>query len=83
VKDRANLAKHGLSLDLARHIDFSRTLVIPDTRTDYGEDRFIGYGPLDGILHVLVFTMRGDVMRVIGLRRANKRERKKYETHTF
>ena len=39
-------------------------------------------GFLDDKLHVLVFTKRGDVIWVISLRRANKREVKRYEKET-
>src|SRR6202040_3712444 len=37
---------------------------IEDRRFNYGEARFIAYGPIDGRLHVLWFTMRGQ--RVAG-----------------
>jgi uncharacterized DUF497 family protein len=80
-KDAANFLKHKVSLRRAEEMDWGAALVIPDLRVDYGEDRYIGYAPIDDCLYVAIFTMRGDTMRVIGLRRANKRERKKYETY--
>lgn len=36
-------------------------------------------GMIGDRLHVLVFTPRGDAMRVISLRRANDREMRTYE----
>lgn len=78
AKDRINRAKHGISLAVAADIDLDGAIVIEDRRFDYGEPRFLAYAPVDGRLHVLWFTMRGDVLRAIGLRRANQRERRKY-----
>jgi uncharacterized DUF497 family protein len=78
VKDRINLEKHGISLAAAADIDLDGALIIEDRRFDYGETRFLAYAPISGRLHVLWFTMRGAVVRVIGLRNANRRERDKY-----
>jgi uncharacterized protein len=79
AKDRINRAKHGISLAAAAEMNFDNALVIEDRRVDYGETRFIAYGLIDDRLHVLWFTMRGSVLRAIGLRKANRRERKKYD----
>ena len=59
-------------------MDFDNAVVIEDRRIDYGETRFIAYGLIDNRLHTLWFTMRGSVLRAIGLRKANRRERTKY-----
>lgn len=78
VKDQINRRKHDISLRVAAEIDLEVAIVIEDRRTDYGETRFLAYAPVAARLHVLWFTMRGSVVRVIGLRRANRRERKKH-----
>jgi uncharacterized protein len=78
VKDQINLLKHGVSLTAAAEMDLEPAIVIEDRRFSYGETRFIAYAPIGGRLHVLWFTMRGSVLRVIGLRRANRRERQRY-----
>jgi len=78
VKNRINLRKHGVSLAAAADVDFERAIVIEDRRVDYGEARFLAYAPIGGRLHVLWFTMRGDTLRAIGLRKANRRERKRH-----
>jgi uncharacterized DUF497 family protein len=36
------------------------------------------FGPIDDRLHVAVITFRGDRVRVISLRRANRREERRY-----
>jgi uncharacterized DUF497 family protein len=79
AKDEANQSKHGISLSAVAEMDFTEAEVVADVRVDYGEERFLDYAPLRGRLHVLYFTMRGDVMRPIGLRKANKRERDRFE----
>jgi uncharacterized DUF497 family protein len=79
VKDQINLRKHGVSLVAAAEMNLDRAVVIEDRRFDYGETRFVAYGPIGGRLHVLWFTTRGAAVRAIGLRRANRRERKRYE----
>jgi uncharacterized protein len=49
-----------------------------DTRRDYGEPRFRLYGRVDGRLFVIVYTMRGGLVRIISARKANPRERLRY-----
>lgn len=78
VKDQINLLKHGVSLAAAAEMDLDGAIVIGDRRFDYGETRFIAYAPIGSRLHVLWFTLRGSVLRAIGLRRANRRERQRY-----
>ena len=80
AKDEANRLKHGISLQVAEAIDLDRALRIEDRRSDYGgETRYIAYAPIEGRLHCFWYTMRGEAIRVIGLRKANDRERKRYE----
>jgi len=54
------------------------TLTVTDDRRDYGEERFISTGFLDGEMVVLVWTPRSGVCRIISLRKANERERTLY-----
>jgi uncharacterized DUF497 family protein len=81
-KDEINQAKHGVSLAASAEIDLEAALIEPDQRYPYGEDRFQAIAPIAGRLHLLAFTMRGDVVRVISLRKANGRERKRYAQKT-
>ena len=57
-------------------------LIDRDTRHNYGEDRFQALGMIDGRLHFLVFTMRGDALRAISLRKANSREEQRHDHQT-
>lgn len=48
--------------------------VVDDERMDYGERRQVAYGLIRDRLFVCVFTDRGEIRRVISLRKANSRE---------
>ena len=53
--------------------------VFPDNRKDYGEKRYVGLGHIRKRLMVIVYTERDlDMIRVISLRKANKREQEKF-----
>jgi uncharacterized DUF497 family protein len=78
AKDAANLAKHGVSLALARELDWESALVWLDERFEYGELRIIALAPKSKILYYVAFVNRGEVRRIISLRRANRREVKRY-----
>lgn len=73
AKDAINRAKHEVSL--AAGADFELESFIEDTRHAYGEIRYIGYGTLNGLPHVLVFTRPANgVIRAISLRRSHLKE---------
>jgi len=74
AKDAANLAKHGVSLALARELDWEAALVWVDDRFEYGELRMIALAPKTGILYYVAFVERGTMRRIISLRQANRRE---------
>ena len=78
AKNDINRAKHGLSLALAKELDWDNALVWVDERRDYGELRLIALAPATGVLYYVAFVVRGAVRRVISLRRANRREVKHY-----
>ena len=78
AKDAANVAKHGVSLALARELDWEAALVWVDDRFEYGELRVIALAPKTGILYYVAFVNRGEVRRIISLRRANRREVRRY-----
>ncbi len=78
AKDEANRTKHGVSLSLAEWLDWDAAWVWVDERVDYGELRMIALAPQTQVLYYVAFVDRGDVRRVISLRRANRREAKHY-----
>lgn len=78
AKDSTNQAKHGASLSVAIDLDWEAALVWVDERFEYGETRMIALAPRVNILYCVAFVDRGDVRRIISLRRANRREVKHY-----
>ncbi len=82
AKEVANQRRHGLSLDMARDLDWRRLLAARDERRDYGETRWIGYAPLGPRLCCVIYVDREDVRRIISLRKANFREVLRYEQAT-
>ncbi len=78
-KDAANQAKHGLPLRRGElGFEDPEKLVIEDRRMDYGEPRFIVLAEIEGRVHVIVYTPRGDTIRLISVRKANEREQRLY-----
>ncbi|CAN7412899.1 BrnT family toxin [Rhizobium sp. LjRoot30] len=76
----ANLAKHGVGFAAASavfHDPFA--LDIEERSMDYGElrRRIIGVG--NGIFLTVIYTERGDKVRLISARRSTKTERHEYE----
>ena len=79
AKNKLNIARHGVEIALAESFEIETALIEIDDRHDYGEIRYIAIGYLAERLHVMVFTIRDQTMRVISLRKANRKERERYE----
>ncbi len=78
AKNEQNLQKHGFDfMDAAECFQHS-LLVHEDTRQDYGERRWTALGRIQDTLVNCMFTRRGMRIRIISLRRANRREREIY-----
>jgi uncharacterized DUF497 family protein len=78
AKDRANVRKHGISLERSEDLDFDAACFDIDDSQDYGEERWNAIGFLDAALHTLTFTNDGEGLRAISLRKADAEEREKY-----
>lgn len=78
AKRRTNLAKHGVDFEDAARIFDGPVFERLDDREDYGEDRMLAFGEIDGLILAVVYADRGPVRRIISVRRANKHERKAY-----
>jgi uncharacterized DUF497 family protein len=79
VKATANFAKHGARFEDVSKFDWEVSVDKHDLRKDYRETRVISTSTIRGRVHVLVYALRGDSVRVISLRKANKRESSNYE----
>ena len=79
VKSAENIRKRGIGFERFADMDLDRAISVEDTRKAYGERRLRVLGFIDGRLHAAVITPRGEKIRVISLRRANRRELQAYE----
>lgn len=82
AKARANFAKHGVRFaDAVSALEDESALTIKDAFST-AEDRWITLG-VDalGRLLVIVYTWRGESVRLISARTATRRERLQYEEH--
>ena len=79
AKNERNIHERGLSFELAAEFDLESAVTTEDNRQEYGENRFRSLGFIGSELYALVFTVRGEALRIISLRKANRRERVLYE----
>jgi len=79
VKAETNLRRHKISFREARRVfeDFF-ALIEQDLSDFYGEDRFLAIGMVDGVLLTVVYTERGERIRIISARKASSNEQRKY-----
>lgn len=79
-KAEANYRRHGIGFTEARKVFLDpMRLELPDERQNYGEDRFQTIGVASGRMLVVVYTERGDSIRIISARKATRKESKSYE----
>ena len=81
TKAAANRRKHRVAFEEAKTVfGDPRSLVVPDVAHSEGEERWVRIGiSARGRLLVVVYTERGDVIRLISSRRASTREVADYE----
>jgi uncharacterized DUF497 family protein len=77
-KRERTLAERGLDFADVALVDWSAALTAQDTRVDYREQRFVTIAPILDRLCVFAWCWREPAMRIISLRKANDRERKRY-----
>ncbi|MBA4163508.1 MAG: BrnT family toxin [Erythrobacter sp.] len=83
IKDDANLFKHRLRLAFGRRVfDHEDHVVVASHRPIDGEDRFKAIGLVDGRHYTVVHVWRGDVVRLISVRRSNASEQRDYDRHS-
>ena len=83
AKSRKNRKERGLPFEAAVPMFDNDTLEKPDTRQDYGEQRFQAIGCVEGRILFCVYTWRGTtsepVRRIISLRVAKRSEADAYK----
>ncbi|MBI3653614.1 MAG: BrnT family toxin [Acidobacteria bacterium] len=84
-KAKANLKRHKISFDEAKTVfDDPFTITIDDPKHSRIEERFVDIGTsTKGRILVVVYTQRGDRIRLISGRKATEWEREIYEEKRF
>lgn len=78
AKRLANLRKHGVDfIDVPAVLD-GDIVTVEDNRYDYGEERFVTFGLLQGRVIAVVHTELEDCIRIISARKATKYEQRIY-----
>ena len=73
------LAERGLDFADAATVFAGPVYEFPDERFAYGERRFITVGLLHGRMVVIVWTQRIGRRHIISMRKANRREQRRYQ----
>ena len=80
AKDAANRKKHGVSLAEGDGVFYDPLALTVDDSSSQGEQRFISVGVnAFGSLRVVVYTFRGENVRIISVRKAEPKEVRAYE----
>jgi uncharacterized DUF497 family protein len=74
----SNLKKHALDFQDIIHFVWDNALISEDQSESYGEMRYRALGLINQQLVMLVFTLRGECVRVISLRKATRQEKQHY-----
>lgn len=80
AKNRLNIRKHGVDFAETEEMFRGFLLVRPDTREDYGEERWVGIWIIQDRVALAAFAERPqETIRIISLRKADHEEREQYE----
>ncbi|MBK5276215.1 MAG: BrnT family toxin [Desulfuromonadales bacterium] len=80
AKNAVNIENHGVDFNDPHELFEGNKLIVPDDRKDYGEKRFIAVGHINNRLMIAVYTQRPPgAIRIISLRKANSREKARFE----
>ena len=80
VKSAQNLRHRNFGFDFAALVFAGPTLERLDQRRDYGEARSLAIGAVGEEILAVVFTDRDGVRRIISARKANRKERRQWQS---
>ncbi len=78
AKNESNLNKHGIDFTGAQTIWDRPVLTLQNTQPYRGEIRYLAIGLYQDREITVVYTLRGQIIRLISARRARKNEREFY-----
>ncbi|MBV9756483.1 MAG: BrnT family toxin [Alphaproteobacteria bacterium] len=77
-KSDATLRRRGFDFDYALQIFEGKLVEVLDSRRDYGEVRIRATGAFGNDVLTVIYTVRGDTIRIISARRASRKERRSW-----
>jgi uncharacterized DUF497 family protein len=78
AKRISNLRDHGIDfVEIDRAFE-GETVTILDNRFNYGEERFVTFGLLEGRVVTIAHTETTELIRIISVRKATKNEEIRY-----
>jgi uncharacterized DUF497 family protein len=80
AKSEATYKERGFDFAYASRIFATDWIESEDARVDYGETRIKAIGQVDRDILAVIYTIRGDTIRIISARRANRRERAQWHS---
>lgn len=76
-KSASNRTKHGIDFEEAKRL-WDGPVVRSPSPGDYGEERYVMFGMIDGKHWTAVVTYRGESVRIISVRRSREKEVRLY-----
>ena len=76
AKQRSNLQKHRVDFTAIEDFEWNTAIITLTHR--YRETRYVAIGYIGNRLYTVVYTQRGDITRIISLRKASRREEREY-----
>ena len=76
AKRKTNLAKHGLDFADAHRVFDGLVIRYEDKQFHYDEQRMIAVGLLDSTVVLVIHVERGNLIRIISMRKADRHETK-------
>ena len=77
-KRKANLQKHGIDFVGIDRLFDDETVTVLDDRFDYGEQRYVTFGMLEGRVIAVAHTETEERIRIISARKATRNEEESY-----
>ncbi|MBF2055782.1 MAG: BrnT family toxin [Cyanobacterium sp. T60_A2020_053] len=80
-KNIKNQEKHGIRFEDAIPVFDNDMLIEIDNRFDYGEIRCKAIGKTIAVYFTVIYTERGEKIRIISARKSHKKEKVKYDNY--
>lgn len=78
TKSLACRALRGFDFSVVNDFNFQTARILIDDRQSYGEIRYRAFNEIEGQIFNVVFTVRGENLRIISVRKVHAKEGKKY-----